>query len=588
MEPTKCMPSVIAKLMGLDDQPPQRPVLKRQRVLSENYLEKSAMLCIYERRPYSGHSSSIATSKQKSRRNTPSSDKELSWTKVSRNTPSFPNGSSIVRLDGKRIFDKWRKTKTAEATKPGDVKCSVGEILISIAELANTKSCKQSTQCHRKLRPGNSFGSIGNNYLKGEKALLSDINGHYDSSATPKASQNIIESGSDSLVFGKLCHEEPDIVLCHNTENDNTHGPVICRLSSDLDRDSDIKSPLEGGQVIHNEKESYLEKNDLLAASSLVKSIPSYISETMAGGHQRNESVISPSEVQRNDCPLEVRARSTLQTSPYYFNEEGLDISDFTRVDSEFPTKSRDINQSSPNSVLEPPLLEENTLASEGYESAGDDFCGLALQFHGLNSKSEETYSEGSELFVSSDEDSEEISHFSNDTGKLLELHGTTESRNFSYLLDILDEAEFTCIKSEHYLKAWHSLDYPVDLSIFEVLEKKYGKQTSWEKSERRLLFDRINVVLKEILIIQIGICSFGRPLRRISTGTLSRNELEEEIWMFLTSEEKDTCNNLATKGLGNETKWLQLSEDIQNICRDIEYDLFNEIAGEIVTIAGF
>ncbi|KAA8534272.1 hypothetical protein F0562_031789 [Nyssa sinensis] len=50
MEPKQRTPSVIARLMGLDEMPPQQPVHKQQRVLSENYLRKTASIGLRERR----------------------------------------------------------------------------------------------------------------------------------------------------------------------------------------------------------------------------------------------------------------------------------------------------------------------------------------------------------------------------------------------------------------------------------------------------------------------------------------------------------------------------------------------------------
>ena len=43
-------PSVMAKLMGLDELPPRQPVHKQQRVLSENYLRKTASIGVREKR----------------------------------------------------------------------------------------------------------------------------------------------------------------------------------------------------------------------------------------------------------------------------------------------------------------------------------------------------------------------------------------------------------------------------------------------------------------------------------------------------------------------------------------------------------
>lgn len=52
MESKERMSSVIARLMGLDELPPQQPVQKQQRVLSEYYLQRVASIGVREKRSY--------------------------------------------------------------------------------------------------------------------------------------------------------------------------------------------------------------------------------------------------------------------------------------------------------------------------------------------------------------------------------------------------------------------------------------------------------------------------------------------------------------------------------------------------------
>lgn len=50
MESKQITPSVIARLMGLDELPPSQPIHKQQRVLSEDYLRKTAFIGVREKR----------------------------------------------------------------------------------------------------------------------------------------------------------------------------------------------------------------------------------------------------------------------------------------------------------------------------------------------------------------------------------------------------------------------------------------------------------------------------------------------------------------------------------------------------------
>lgn len=202
-----------------------------------------------------------------------------------------------------------------------------------------------------------------------------------------------------------------------------------------------------------------------------------------------------------------------------------------------------------------------------------------------LNSKSEETNSECSGMNVSSDEDNNQES--STDVVpkydiKLWELSGPQESRAFSYLVDVLDEANLSDRNLDNLYETWLSTKYPVDPSLFEALEKKYGKQVSWLKSDRRLLFDRINSGLKEIMDSFMDIQISGKPLRRRFHPTLRRDEIEEELWTLLLDHENEVSKDLSEKALGREMKWLDFGEEISIICREIEEALFNELVAEL------
>ncbi|KAK6786379.1 hypothetical protein RDI58_014904 [Solanum bulbocastanum] len=159
-----------------------------------------------------------------------------------------------------------------------------------------------------------------------------------------------------------------------------------------------------------------------------------------------------------------------------------------TTVDPNFHHNLRETNQTSPSSVLEQPFKEEKLCASKlNYKHA--DLCGAAMQLEHLASNSEETYSEGSEMAVSN-----EVS------------------------LTVLD------------YNIWNSSLCSVNSSVFGMLEKKYGKQESWPKLDRKLLFDIINSGLSEIMHSFMDIYMTKRSLKRRYHFTLGKNEVEEEL----------------------------------------------------------
>ncbi|KAL0400029.1 UNVERIFIED_CONTAM: hypothetical protein Sradi_2346200 [Sesamum radiatum] len=164
-------------------------------------------------------------------------------------------------------------------------------------------------------------------------------------------------------------------------------------------------------------------------------------------------------------------------------SEEESSYSNSSRIGPpEFRDNLKKTNQHSPNSVLEP----FNAQYSSAFQCL--DGIDLQLQLEALNFETEEIYSGESVMAVSDDDVSEErfgdVFHNGRTVKRWL---GDDESRNFSYLVDVLDEAGFCGMKSLD-LEAWHSLECPISPLVFEALEKKYGKQTSWQKTERRLL----------------------------------------------------------------------------------------------------
>lgn len=191
----------------------------------------------------------------------------------------------------------------------------------------------------------------------------------------------------------------------------------------------------------------------------------------------------------------------------------------------------------------------------------------------------EETYSEGSAMAVSDDEDSDEkLVNPCHDGRKIKRWLGGDQSRYFSYLVDVLEEAGFYGNKSLTDTKTWYSLELPICSSVFDTLEKKYGKQTSWDKSERRLLFDRINLGLTCTVNPFLNLPT---SVRRRFCSSLRLDEVEDKLWTMLISPEKETSKDLPEKAL---EKWLELEEGIDIICTEMEISLFDNLVMELAS----
>ncbi|KAI8007499.1 hypothetical protein LOK49_LG07G01236 [Camellia lanceoleosa] len=265
---------------------------------------------------------------------------------------------------------------------------------------------------------------------------------------------------------------------------------------------------------------------------------------------------------------------------------EVLICSSSPRNDLESPMSFMEGRSPSPNSVLEPPLSEEILSGSECFQGVGADFHDFQMQLQLLKSELEETNSEGPGMVVSSDEDGGDGSvDLSEENRKLVGLFRVEESRDFSYLVDVLDKAGIHGSIMQFGFKKWYSPEYPMSPLVFEMLEKKYGDQPSWEKSERRLLFDRVNLGLKQILM---DVLTWDKPLRKMFNLSQSREVIEEELWRFLGSQEKEASKDLSEKALGTEVRWFELRDDIDSIVSEIERFLFVELVAELGSIDSF
>ncbi|KAM1819608.1 hypothetical protein ACFX15_001174 [Malus domestica] len=136
-------------------------------------------------------------------------------------------------------------------------------------------------------------------------------------------------------------------------------------------------------------------------------------------------------------------------------------------------------------------------------------------------------------------------------------------------------------------LSTWCPLEWPVSLAVFETLEKKFGDQASWKRSDMRFLFDRINAGLMEIFEPCMGVPTWTKPVSRRIRSMPSEEMIEEDLWMLLVSQEKETRKDSIENALGREIE-LDLGDDIDGIDREIERFLFDKLIVEFVTVESF
>ncbi|KAL3523764.1 hypothetical protein ACH5RR_016598 [Cinchona calisaya] len=506
-----------------------------------------------------------------------SSQGSFHWEKGQRISNPFPTGSFISREAKKQIFERWKTTKSFEEVEVSGRRCTLGQMFAIHDGKARPRSmysklgknCLTSALCPRKEN-----SKLGSSVLSSK---IGSTNEYIRKLPSPKLLKNSSTATEDTRLnpgsgaFQSWSLGQKEVTDNHHKLNSKNFYKEDCLESRDSGVSCEKRHYFPGADL-ENSRDQFSSCNILRSDSD--DNLPLKVNWVVRDDLE---------DMQADDhSSLDVWDNLT-QKKTSYDSLRGELIHRCTSNDSELAMKLREINQPSPDSVLEPPFKQENLSSFEFFDSPISDLSGLAMKLQLLNPGSEETNSEASGMAVSSDADTEKESvKFSWDNGKLWEPLRPEESRDFSYLIDVLDEANLCGYIPDMGSETWQGKESPVSPSVFEALEKKYGKQTSWQKSERKLLFDRISSGLKEILDSCMNFRMLVKPLRRRFNATLRRNDIEEELWMLLISQEREVAKDLSEKVLGKEMKWLELEDDVSIICREIVDFLFDELATEV------
>ncbi|XP_022745920.1 uncharacterized protein LOC111296117 [Durio zibethinus] len=319
------------------------------------------------------------------------------------------------------------------------------------------------------------------------------------------------------------------------------------------------------------------------AASPSIASDMVVIVETVGVASESTSSTMSDKDYNSSLCIPDASSQQ---------EDMSTKISEECGTDPDFLVNLETAYQPSPVSVLEAPFEEENLLSPKCFQSVTDSLHDVRQQLEFLKSESLKGYSEGPGMVVSSDDDDagavEKSLEDCEVNEDLTRLFGAEESRDFSYLVDIMTEAGFHSRNQDIGLNGWHSPEIPISPSVFEKLEKKYGEQIPGKRSARRLLFDCMNSGLMEILQPCLGEPMWTKPVARRLSYRQNLKEIEEELYMFLVSHEKEARNDSSEKVLGKDDGWLFLGYEVEVIGREIENSLIDELAAEIVSLESF
>lgn len=153
------------------------------------------------------------------------------------------------------------------------------------------------------------------------------------------------------------------------------------------------------------------------------------------------------------------------------------------------------------------------------------------------------------------------------------------EDRDFAYLLKILTEAGFHRAEWDELFCGFFAPESPICPEVFEKLEKTYCSEDSWPKSERKLLFDIVNLVLADLLALNMEL----RPWVKKNGGPGCRRNLTEEVWEFLGRQRAEVLSPNSGKFL-DDARWLDLTDDVDSVGREVERMLKDDLLQDLVS----
>ncbi|KAL8470466.1 hypothetical protein ACS0TY_033088 [Phlomoides rotata] len=579
--------SVIGMLMGFDEPPPQRLVPDKSRVLSESYLHKVASISL---RP--GSSVPIGRS---CRTDNDLVDGVKGVSRVrkvldkcvnssSRNARSSVRSSEPEHYAGRCVLRRHQKLEHDFVSNSLNFALDMKDKPLPFS--SNVSGFKHSRPEYREL--GKSLipeiGKSHHEFSWKELVVKGNVSGHSCVACTrsmrrispPERHRSKFEDvlKAECTGYGHDPHLDQSSFANKSRKKYFDRGKAVKKVDrfgvSEMPRNLDIRlctndssSSISNlaAQYIHDssyDSEEAVNAEDFtrINGDPLLKSYPGILLEE--GVHSSNVEEIISRETSLNELSEEESA---------YSKCSGIGpLENLKRT-----------SQHSPNSVLESHDIN-NPPPFECFDSIG-----LMLQLQALNFELEEALSEGSAILVSGDEDIEELfGDLSHDGRKIKRWLGDEESRNFSYLVDVLDEAGLYDTNSFMDFNKWASLECPISPLGFDALEKKYGKQASWQKSERLLLFDRINSGLLGIYYPFINFHDGAISFRKKLCSSFRRDEVVEELWTMLISQENGKSKDLSEKALDN---WWEFKEGVNIICGELEASLFDELVMELASL---
>lgn len=164
------------------------------------------------------------------------------------------------------------------------------------------------------------------------------------------------------------------------------------------------------------------------------------------------------------------------------------------------------------------------------------------------------------------------------------------ENADFSYVKNVLELSGFT---DSEQLRTCHSLNQPLDFSLFKELEACFDDQHGWCEEEvpadchHQILFDLVNETLQEMneksftyFPRAFSFSSKTRPMRK-------GHHLVEEVWprigsyLSLRPELDQSLDDVVARDLANGDGWMNLQWELQFVALELEDLIFDQLLDE-------
>ncbi|KAF8402908.1 hypothetical protein HHK36_011000 [Tetracentron sinense] len=257
---------------------------------------------------------------------------------------------------------------------------------------------------------------------------------------------------------------------------------------------------------------------------------------------------------------------------------------------------SNKLAQPSPISVLDSCFQEDVTSHANFSVSEGSELKPRHIHFDELNSlenlqnQSSMDFSTGAGSTLNLE--NVKIPSKNVDSEFLHVLVDRKDEADFNYVRDVLELSGFS---RNEYLRTWHSLDQPMDPSIFEEVEGCLPFEHDCSRHEadgscdHQLLFDLINEILLEIYERSFTYCpkplSFKSHIRPLPMGYHVLEEVWESISWYLSGKPglDQSLEYVVARDLAKGDGWMNLQFETECVGLELEELIFDALLEEVI-----